>query len=249
MTLVETLLQIAKLAKYYKIDKPYIVGGVPRDLYLKREVKTSDIDITTNSFDSLRLAVLTADNLDVSFDISDDGHAVVFSDFFDLDFSSHFVSPAVMEYLPEDKRKYAEVFSRDFTINTLHQDLETKEIFDFTGMGFSDCENKIIKTPVPPEITFTDDPRRIYRAVNLAARYGYTIDQSIVKYVKENPDTFKSIKEKYISLKISKALKENKELTIQLLKELNLFHQVPLVGTFKNVLIDDNLLFEYLNRD
>jgi hypothetical protein len=115
-------------------------------------------------------------------------------------------------------------------------------------MGFDDINNKVIRTPVPAHITLTDDPRRAYRAINLAARYSFQIDDDIKKFVLDNPDVFRSenIKDKYIAVKISKALKEDEEYTLSLLKELGLFKNVPLSGHFKDVLIERKMLTEYL---
>ena len=248
MDLRETLILVESVSKKYLTDKPFIVGGLPRDIYLKKEIKTTDIDLTTNSPDVMRLGILMANELDTTFELSDDGHVTVFTDSFDLDFSSTFISEGVVAHISEKYSRYYEAYSRDFTINTLHQDLITREISDPTKMGFSDIENKIIRTPVPPEITLIDDPRRIYRAINLAARYGYTIDKEIIGFVNSNPEVFSSanVKDKYIAVKIGKALKENKELTIKLLKELNLLKNVPLSGYFKDILIANKLLGDYL---
>jgi tRNA nucleotidyltransferase/poly(A) polymerase len=251
MSLREILRLTQETADTYLIKKPYIVGGIPRDIYLKiPNVKTTDIDITTNSPDSLRLGVLVAEKIDSTFEVADDYHVTVYSPEMDLDFSSHFVSEGVKEYLNGKFAGLEEAFSRDFTINTLHQDLVTAEISDPTEMGFEDIKNKIIKTPVPPEITLTDDPRRIYRAINLAVRYNFTIDPKIKEFVLDSPEIFdfKNIKDRYISSKISKSLYINEELTISLLKELNLFKKVPLSGRFKDALIRKKYLADYLEN-
>lgn len=249
MEIDEVLNLLVEIADTYIIDKPYIVGGLPRDIYLKKEeIKTTDIDITTNSSEVMRLGILLAEEANVVFELNDDGHVTVFTEKFDVDFSSHFVSEAVVEYLDGKHKGFEEAFSRDFTINTLHQDLETREIIDPTGMGFEDIKNKKIRTPVPPEITFNDDPRRIYRAINLAARYGYEIDDEIINFVNNNNKMFgpENIKDKYISQKISKALLENEEFTLKALRDLDLFKYVPLVGKFKEVLIERKMLADYL---
>jgi poly(A) polymerase len=249
MKIDEVLKLVSEIADIYMLDKPYIVGGLPRDTYLKKDdIKTSDIDLTTNSPDVLRLGILLAEEINVTFDLSDDGHLTVFSDRFDLDFSSHFISDAVVEYLDGSYKGLEEAFSRDFTINTLHQDLVTRKIIDPTEMGFEDIRRKIIRTPVPPEITLTDDPRRVYRAINLAARYGYDIDEDIKIFVREEPELFgiENIKDKYISVKIIKALEEDPGITIKLLRELNLFRNVPLTGYFKDFLIENKMLANYL---
>lgn len=249
MTIKSTLKQIYEIAKYYKIDKPYIVGGLPRDLVLSKEVKTADIDITTNSPDVLRLGILTAEVLNVPFELSEDGHLTVFSDIFDIDFSSNFVSKKVLKYLPREKYDVAEAYSRDFTINTLHQDLITGEFYDPTGMAVDDIKNKILRTPVPAEITLSDDPRRAYRVINLSVKYDLNIDPEIKSFILKNKDLFtpSNIKDKYISTRVLKALKDNPEKTMDLLRELDLLHNVPLVGQFKEFLINEKLLSEYLN--
>ena len=249
MGLKDILKLVQNVADKYMIDKPYIVGGLPRDIYMKiPDVKTTDIDLTTNSPEVLRLGILLADELNVTFELSDDGHITVFSDEFDLDFSSHFVSDKVIQYLNGDHKGLEEAFSRDFTINTLHQDLITGEILDPTGLGFKDIESKLIKTPVPAAITLTDDPRRAYRAINLAARYNFDIDPEIKNFVIENSEMFSAdkIKDKYIAVKINKALKTNEALTLKLLKEMKLFDDVPLSGYFKDVLIKNKILVDYL---
>lgn len=250
MSIKETLKQISEIARFYKIDKPYVVGGLPRDIYLQKEIKTSDIDLTTNSPDILRLGILVADHLNSPFELSDDGHLTIFADEFDIDFSSNFVSDGVLEYLDEDKKKFAEAFSRDFTINTLHRDLESGEFFDPTGMAIRDIKDKIIRTPVPVNITLTDDPRRAYRAINLAVRYNFSIDPDIVHFVKKNKDLFSSenIKDKYITLKINKALNQDPDKTISLLQALELFENVPLSGQFKDLLIERKMLVDYLGE-
>lgn len=252
MGLNEILKIIQELTDQYLIDRAYIVGGLPRDLHMSiPNIKTTDLDLTTNSSDVLRLGILVADSLNVPFELSEDGHLTVFADEFDLDFSSHFVSDKVVEYLKGKHPGLEEAFSRDFTINTLHQDLATREILDPTHLGFKDIEEKIIRTPVPPEITLTDDPRRAYRAVDLAARYGFGIAPEIKEFVVNNPEMFSAekIKDKYIAVKINKALKSNEDLTLKLLQEMELFDDVPLSGYFKEVLIKRKMLADYLSKN
>lgn len=248
MSIKDTLRDIADLARYYKIDKPYIVGGLPRDIYLQKEIKTSDVDLTTNSADVLRLGILVSDKLNVPFELSEDGHVTVFADEFDIDFSSHFISENVVRYLDGKHKGFEEAFSRDFTINSLHQDLETGEFFDPTGMAVTDIKNRVIRTPVPPEITLGDDPRRVYRAINLAVRYDCSIDEELVSFIENNLDMFspENIKDKYITLKINKALNIDPDKTIDLLKQVGLFQYVPLSGDFKNILIEKKELINYL---
>lgn len=252
MKLKDYLKIIINLAHFNKIDKPYLVGGIPRDIYLgMKDIKTTDVDITTNSNDSLRLGVLFADKINEVFEVSEDGHVTVFAHGYDFDFSSNFISENAFKYLAGKGKGIEEVYSRDFTINTLHQDPSTGLISDPTGMGFEDIKNRIIRTPVPPEITLTDDPRRVYRAVNLAARYNFDIDPEMIEFVRNNTELFtqENIKDKYTVVKLNKALIENEQKTIDLLKKLNLFRSVPLSGRFKDLLISKKYLADYLNSD
>jgi tRNA nucleotidyltransferase/poly(A) polymerase len=248
MNIDDALNMVYDIAKKNLIDKPYIVGGLARDVYLGMDIRTSDVDLTTNSPDILRLGILVADSLNVTFELSDDGHVTVYTDSFDLDFSSNFESEDVINYIGPDKRELAEAFSRDFTINTLHQDIKTRKILDPTGQAFQDIKDGLIKCPVPPKITFGDDPRRIYRAINLAVRYNFEISEDIVQFAIDNQELFTSekIKEKYVTVKLAKALKIDADKTIRLLKQLKLFKSVPIVGAFKDALIERKMLAEYL---
>ena len=65
---------------------------------------------------------------------------------------------------------------RDSTINALFYNLQTSEVEDFTGRGFQDMERKVIKTPLAPLQTFTDDPLRVLRSIRFASRFMYEID-------------------------------------------------------------------------
>jgi tRNA nucleotidyltransferase (CCA-adding enzyme) len=62
---------------------------------------------------------------------------------------------------------------RDLTINSLFYNLETDKVEDFTGHGVRDIEEGIIRTPLCPIITLTDDPLRLLRAIRFSARFKY----------------------------------------------------------------------------
>lgn len=81
---------------------------------------------------------------------------------------------------------------RDFTINTLMENLHTGEIKDLTGMAVRDIRDGIIRTPQDPDVTFEDDPLRMLRAVRFAARLGFTI----------HPDTYDAIRRMAYRLEI-----------------------------------------------
>ena len=70
---------------------------------------------------------------------------------------------------------------RDITINSLFYNINKGEIEDFIGSGITDIENKIVRTPIDPFLTFKDDPLRILRCVRFAVRFGFNIMYSIVE--------------------------------------------------------------------
>ena len=132
-----------------------------------------DVDITTDDSDSARLGILAADRLKKRFRMFSDGHVSVYFNKYFLDFSSYHISEEVVNYLKTDMgiadSSLFESYSRDFTINTLQKKFFSDEILDPTGQGLKDLEAKIIRTPVPAEITLLDDQRRIFRAIELSS--------------------------------------------------------------------------------
>ncbi len=71
-----------------------------------------------------------------------------------------------------------DVLRRDFTVNTLLEELHTGEVLDLTGLARHDLANGILRTPVEPQVTFFDDPLRMLRAVRFAARFGFWIESA-----------------------------------------------------------------------
>ena len=169
----EVLSVISRLANDKRLPTPYIVGGLPRDKVMGKIENIDDVDITTGSDKSNYLSKLVYYYIsksfpDASFKEMDDGHSTVHVNNIKLDFSSNFISPQVDVALkkagianPTSLQK--EMFSRDFTCNTLLMTMDLKKVLDPTTMGIQDIKNKIIRTPLPPEITLGNDNKRIVR--------------------------------------------------------------------------------------
>lgn len=244
-----------KLSSAYLIDRPYVVGGLVRNQLLGVVDAGSDVDITTNSQECIRLGVLFSFQSGQFFKMFEDRHIRVFYFGKSFDFSPNVLSfshPGVKEWLSENKPdmiKNIEAFSRDFTINSMYQDLETGEIFDPTGMGKVDIESKIIRTPVPPEIALKNDPRRVFRAIKLASKFGFSIDSSIIEYVRSNSEIILNPKltTQYITSEINEALEKNSEVAISNIFDLGLFKIIPLSGKYSEYLIKNKLLSKYLS--
>ena len=98
-------------------------------------------------------------------------------------FAIELVSARAESYQPDSRKPdvrrgtiQEDVLRRDFTINTLLENLHSGERFDLTGRAMSDLEAGILKTPLEPRITFFDDPLRMLRAIRFAARFEFEIE-------------------------------------------------------------------------
>ncbi len=72
----------------------------------------------------------------------------------------------------------ADIYRRDFTINTLVESLHRPGLQDITGLGLSDLRARLIRTPLDPASTFRDDPLRMLRAIRFAVTLDLTIEAS-----------------------------------------------------------------------
>lgn len=243
------------LSQQYSIDRPYVVGGLVRDFLLKRKDKSLDLDITTNSSECIRLGILLSSSTDQIFRMFEDRHIRVFYHGENIDFSPgvlSFAHPGVLSWVKEnapEKETYLESFSRDFTINSMYQDIESGEIFDPTGIGKKDIESRILRTPVPPEIAIKNDPRRIFRAIKLASQFGLSIDSEIVDYVRNNSEIILNPKltTQYMTMEVNLAFEFNPEIAIATIFDLGLFKIIPLSGAYSDYLIKNKLLSKYLS--
>ncbi len=246
---------ISDVAKKYLLSEPRIVGGIPRDYLLNgSKFRFNDIDITTNSEDILRLAVLSAKRLNSGVKIFPDGHATIFHKEFSFDFSSRFISESVRELSRVERLNLGEdvleAYSRDFTINTLESDFSLENIYDPTGMGREDLENRIIRPITTAKICFEDDPRRVYRAVKMASKYDFEIDGSIFEFSQNNNKLFsplynQEVKNQYIVTAINSAIEFDGRKTFENLSKLKLLSAVPLSGLFKDWVIKNRMLNLY----
>ena len=218
-------------------SKPFICGGTPRDKILNKLDRIEDLDITTGDQSVGYLAKDLVRLLEEKFQIKakemDDGHKSVNVGSLKVDFSSNYTLPNIEKLLADKGIKkptamQKELFSRDFTCNALLMTLDLKEIIDPTNLGFKDCQEKVIRTCLSPEITLTNNKNRVVRAIYLAAKLDFEIDPEIKKWVKANPDSILISSDKALSEKLNKALSYNPEKTIKCLDEMNLWNYIPI---------------------
>jgi len=233
MKLNELLNIISLTAKENNLSTPYLVGGFPRDVFLKKINNINDIDLTCGDESSLVLGQKVLPKLEqATLTTFSDGHSKLSFENFNIDFSSNFRVSNIMEILKvkgisNPTNLEQEAFSRDFTINTLLMPLDLSTIIDSTNLGIKHLSNKILDTCLAPEITLKSDPRRIVRIIYLCIKLGFFPSQRLTTWVQNNSKLIKDIDEEYVKQKINKAFTLNEGKAYKLLNYLNLWIYTP----------------------
>lgn len=254
MKIDELLSNIESVARKNDFNKPYMVGGVPRDRILgKRSGKSDvkDIDITTGNKDSLALANAVHLAMPNShYRTYDDGHASVDFMGIHMDFSSNFIAPGVEDQLRKLGKKdispmKLELYSRDFGFNTLLESLDFTSIYDLTGEAINDIQAGLIRCPIDPEITIGVDPRRILRAIRFAIKFGFKIDDKLKTAMMNNRKKIQELPVKFVQDKMSEIARLGDGGTDMLI-EYKLLPLVPLSKTLSDILIQKRQLVRAL---
>jgi poly(A) polymerase len=175
----------------------YVVGGFVRDLILKRP--TTDVDFVCIG-SGIELAQAVAGSL------GPDVHVHVYKNFGTAhvpykDFNLEFVGARKESYRTDSRKPIVEdgtlqddQLRRDFTINAMAISLNADKYGELVDPfeGITDMKKKIIRTPVDPVVTFSDDPLRMMRAARFASQLNYDIE----------PDTFEAMISQAERLKI-----------------------------------------------
>ncbi|OIW32450.1 poly A polymerase C-terminal region-like protein [Coniochaeta ligniaria NRRL 30616] len=118
---------------------------------------------------------------------------------------------------------------RDATVNALFYNLMTEKIEDFTG-GLRDMEAKLIRTPMEPFQTFTDDPLRVLRLIRFASRLEFSIDPEVEAMMGDTRvlDALRlKISRERVGIELEKMLKGNHPCeSLRLIDRLGLYHTV-----------------------
>jgi len=255
MNVDEILSGVEKVADRLKLSQPFIVGGVPRDRLLgKRGTKSQikDVDITTGDKDSVKLAEAVGRYFpDSNLRTYDDGHSSIDVEGLHIDFSSNFKAPGVEDELKKmgvsnvDDMKL-EIYSRDFTINTLLESLDFRSIYDLTGEGVGDLQAGLIKCPIDPAITIGVDPRRILRAIRFAIKYDFKLDDGLKSAMRANRKKIQNLPQKFVQDKMNEIVLMDADKGIEMLIEYKLLPLVPLTKTISDILIQKRLLVKAL---
>jgi tRNA nucleotidyltransferase (CCA-adding enzyme) len=190
----------------------YVIGGFVRDFLLKRG-KADDIDIVTVG-SGIKLAQKVELLLPHSTKIAifkNYGTAMIKTDDLELEF----VGARKESYTEESRNPVVENGSlqddqnrRDFTINALALSINSKTFGKLLDPfnGIQDLENKIIRTPLDPDITFSDDPLRMLRAIRFATQLDFEIEPQSYDGIKRNAHRIKIISSERVVSELHKIL-------------------------------------------
>lgn len=209
---------ITKSAQELGIDS-YVIGGFVRDYILKRGT-AKDIDVVAVG-DGIKLAKQVAKNLPTQPKVQifkTYGTAMLRFDAIKIEFvgarkesyNENSRNPEVENGTLEDDQN-----RRDFTINALALDLSETNFGDLLDPfdGIQDLKNKIIRTPLNPDITYSDDPLRMMRAIRFASQLHFTIEKESLDAITRNNERIKIITNERIVVELNKIL-ESKQPSI-----------------------------------
>ena len=206
----------------------YVIGGFVRDIYLNR--KSKDIDIVTVG-SGIELAKRVSEKL------KNKPQVHIFKNFGTAmlkykDLEIEFVGARKESYQIDSRKPEVEEGTlqddqnrRDFTINALALGLNKTNFGELVDPfnGIDDLKNKIIRTPLNPDITFSDDPLRIMRAIRFSTQLGFEIQDETLQSISKNKERIKIISGERIIDEINKIMMSEKPSTgFKLMEETGL---------------------------
>lgn len=190
----------------------YVIGGFVRDIFLERPSK--DIDVVTVG-KGIELAELVYKTIG-----EDKAHLAVFKNFGTAqvktgDLEIEFVGARKESYDRNSRKPIVENGSleddqnrRDFTMNALAIGLNKtnfgKLIDPFDGLA--DMQRKLIRTPLDPEITYSDDPLRMMRAIRFATQLNFTIEAGSLEAIAQTKNRISIISKERIADELNKII-------------------------------------------
>ena len=190
----------------------YVIGGYVRDFFLKRGQK-KDIDVVAIG-SGISLARKVEELLPHSTKVSifkNFGTAMVKTDELELEFvgaRKESYDRGSRKPVVEDGSLEDDQNRRDFTINAMAFSLNKNSygalLDPFNGMG--DLDKKIIRTPLDPDITYSDDPLRMLRAIRFAAQLNFKIEEGSFESIKRNAHRLKIISNERIVTELHKIM-------------------------------------------
>lgn len=202
---------ISQASRELNLDS-YVIGGFARDFFLQRNT-AKDIDIVAIG-SGIELALKVSELLPEKPKVQvfkTYGTAMLHYEDIEIEFvgarkesySSDSRNPLVENgTLKEDQDR------RDFTINAFAISLNSDNYGQLLDPfdGFKDLENKTIRTPLDPDITYSDDPLRMMRAIRFATQLNFTIESKSLEAIERNKERIRIISGERIVAELNKIL-------------------------------------------
>jgi putative nucleotidyltransferase with HDIG domain len=191
----------------------YVIGGWVRDCLLKRNHAEKDIDIVVIG-SGIDIARKAARKINPKIKVS------VFKNFGTAmfrhgDYDIEFVGARKESYDRDSRKPVVENGTleddqkrRDFTINALAISINKETFGKFLDPfnGKTDLINKIIRTPLEPDTTFSDDPLRMMRAIRFATQLNFSIEEKTFQSISENAERIKIVSPERIVSELNKII-------------------------------------------
>ncbi|ANW96817.1 tRNA nucleotidyltransferase [Wenyingzhuangia fucanilytica] len=233
---------ITKAAKQLEVDA-FVIGGFVRDFILQRGT-AKDIDVVAIG-SGIDLALKVADLLPNKPKVQ------VFKTYGTAmlryqDIEIEFVGARKESYTEDSRNPEVEEGTlqddqnrRDFTINALAISLNQNSLGDLLDPfgGIDDLKSKIIRTPLDPDITYSDDPLRMMRAIRFATQLNFEIEKESLSAISKNAERLKIITRERVMVEVNKILESPvPSVGFLHLEETGLLHQIlPELTALKGV--------------
>lgn len=130
----------------------------------------------------------------------------------------------VVQYTPHIE---VDASRRDLTFNALYKDVSSGKILDPTGKGMDDLKAGLIRTPIDPNVIYTDDALRMFRAVRFATQFNFQIASEVIEGIKNNLHRLGNTSKERVRDELNKILlSKNPVRGIRLLKDVGLLPHI-----------------------
>ena len=233
---------ISLASKQLQIDS-YVIGGFVRDFFLKR-AGSKDIDIVAVG-SGIELAQKVSDLLPNQPKVQvfkTYGTAMLRYNDIEIEFvgarkesyTENSRNPEIIQGTLQDDQN-----RRDFTINALAFSLNEVNFGELLDpfQGIKDLEHKVVKTPLNPDITYSDDPLRMMRAIRFSSQLNFTLEEESLRAISRNGNRLKIITRERIIDELNKIIASPKpSIGFLLLEQTGLLAQIlPELTALKGV--------------